>query len=200
MREALSATSINSHVRLLLAATIAFPAFILALAGCGGHSSNAFPASTTLYVNPSTITVAAGSIIRFTAVYGPAPPAGGSLSWSVAPISAGTITEAGIYTASATAGQYLIIGTWTPTHPYIVSILRGSAKVDVLAVPQFDSVISPGLVQASGANQVSGAIQNAAVTGQGISSVFSEDPGGNIRVRSGFTPPMICPPSNPDCQ
>jgi hypothetical protein len=172
----------------------------LGLAGCAGGFAGSTTSSTKLSVKPSSVTVAAGSTTAFTAVFAPTVSATGSLTWSVSPVNAGTITGAGIYTASATAGPNTIIATWTPVIATASAlIIRGSARVEVLAVPQLDSMININLVQASGANQTNAVIQNGVIVGQGIPSIISIDSGGNIQVRSGFTPPTPCSGSNAVC-
>jgi hypothetical protein len=181
----------------------ALPLLALGLVGCGGGFAGSTTLSTKLSVNPSSITVAAGSTAPFTAVFTPTVSAPGSLTWSVSAVNAGTITGAGVYTASTTAGPYTIIATWTPAvltaSAASAAIITGSANVEVIAVPQLDSAINPNLVQASGANQTNGVIQNGAIVGQGIPSIISIDSGGNIQVRSGFTPPVACSGSNANC-
>lgn len=165
----------------------------LGLTGCGGGNSTVTPPppppGTKLSVSPPSVILNAGAATTFVGVFAPTNPAGGSLTWSVTPVDGGTITGAGVYTASSTAGQYNILATWTPSISSKAAILKGSATVNLLAVPQLDAVITPAQVQASGANQSAGAIQNGAVAGQGIPSVASTDSGGNTQVVSGFTLP-----------
>lgn len=170
------------------------PALIpLVLIGCGGGHTTVTPPPpakvTTLTVSPASISAPAGSATTFTGVFAPTAPAGGSLTWSITPVDGGTITGAGIYTASSTAGKYSILATWTPSISSKAVILKGSAAVNLLAVPQLDAVITPDQVQASGATQSAGAIQNGAVAGQGIPSLVSTDAGGNTQVLSGFALP-----------
>ena len=175
-------------IRLIVLGLIA-----LGLTGCGGGNSMVTPPppppGTKLSVSPASITLDAGAATTFMGVFAPTTPAGGSLTWSVTPVDGGTITSVGVFTASSTAGQYNILATWTPSISSKAVILKGSATVSLLAVPQLDSVISPGQVQAAGANQSAGAIQNGAVAGQGVPSVLSTDSGGNTQVLSGFTLP-----------
>jgi hypothetical protein len=176
------------------------PLLALGLVGCGGGFTGSTTLSAKLSVNPPSITVAAGSVTPFTAVFTPTLSAPGSLTWSVSPVNAGTITGTGVYTASATGGSYTIIATWTPaTLTASAVIIKSSANVEVLAVPQLDSAINPNLVQASGGNQSNGLIQDGVIVGQGIPSIISIDSSGNIQVRSGFTPPGACSGSNANC-
>jgi hypothetical protein len=181
--------------------TLALLLIAFGLTGCSGgfFGSKAPAAVTKLSVDPAAITVDAGSTTTFTGVFAPVSPTDGSLTWSITPVDGGTITDAGVYTASATAGPYTILATWTPPNSTAAVILKGSASVAVLAVPQLDSVISPDQVQASGGNQTAGAIQNGAVVGEGIPAVLAVDSSGDIQVRSGFVVPAACPGSDAVC-
>jgi hypothetical protein len=172
------------------------------LSDCGGGLPGPpLPSKVTkLSVNPPSVTVDAGSAIAFTGVFAPSTPTGGSLTWSITPVDGGTISAAGVLTASATAGSYNVVATWTPPISSAAVILKGSAIVTVLAVPQLDSVISPEQVQASGTNQTAGAIQNGAVAGQGFPSVLAIDSSGNVEALSGFAVPAACPGSTTICQ
>jgi hypothetical protein len=174
---------------------------MLGIAGCGGGSQNPSPPSYNVSVSPSSISVAAGSTTAFTAVFTPSRPAGGSLTWSVNPAKGGTITSAGAYTASGTVGDYNIVATWTPSSPAAGSSVSGSAAVDVLPPPQMGAELNPDLTQASGAIQLSGAIQNAAVVGQLVPAVISTDPNDStsVEVFSGFAVPVVCPKSDNSC-
>ena len=178
-------------VRLMLPSLIGVSLIVLSMTGCGGGSSGvtAPPPGTKLSVSPASITVDAGSATTFMGVFAPIAPAGGSLTWSITPVDGGTITSAGVLTSSATAGNYAVLATWTPSLSTKATILMGSATVKVLAVPQLDSVVSPGQVQATGANQAAGAIQNGAVAGPAVPSVLATDSFGNTQVLSGFTIP-----------
>jgi hypothetical protein len=174
---------------------LALPWIIFGIASC----AEPIP-STHLYVEPSSIDVAAGSSTSFAVVLKRSlVEEGGSLTWSVAPANGGTITSEGVYTASGTAGHYMIVATWTPVKLALGEIFSGSATVEVLPGPQLDSELNPNVVQASGAIQMGGAIQNAAISGQLIPSLVSTDPNGNVQVRGGFTPPVACVGSNSIC-
>jgi hypothetical protein len=174
----------------------------LGLTACGGDSVTVHPPpGEKLSVSPPSITVDAGSATTFVGVFAPTVPTGGSLTWSITPVNGGTITGAGVYTASATAGQYNVLATWTPSLSSKAAILKGSSTVTLLPVPQLDSVISLDLVQASGANQSAGAIQEGAIAGQGFPSVLSIDSGGNTQALSGFwIPSSQCNGSSPVCK
>jgi len=181
------------HNRITLALPpIVLSLIIFALTACGGTAVVAPPPpppGTKLSVSPASITVDAGSATAFTAIFTPAAPTGGSLTWSIIAVDGGTINGEGVYTASSNAGKYSILATWTPSLTSKAAILKGTSTVKLLPVPQLDSVISPSEVQATGANQSAGANQNGAVVGQGIPSVASTDSGGNTQVVSGFTIP-----------
>jgi hypothetical protein len=191
----------NWRIRITLAVLLMAPS----LQGCGSGSFATPPsppphAATTLSVNPRSITVDAGSATTFTGVFKPAAPSGGSLTWSITPADGGTITGEGILTASATAGSYAVQASWTPAISSSAVILKGSATVTVLPVPQIDSVISPYRVQASGTNQTGGAIQNGVVAGQGLPAILAVDSSGNIAATTAFTFPLTCAGSTAICQ
>jgi hypothetical protein len=184
---------------------LALPLIAIGLHGCGGGFPAVTPPpppppGTRLSVNPQSITVAAGSATTFTGVFAPTAPTGGFLTWSITPVDGGTITGAGVLTASATAGTYAVQASWTPAISIKAAILKGTANVTLLPVPQLDSVISPELVQGSGANQTAEAIQNGAVVGQGIPSVLAVDSSGQIEALSSFTVPAACAGSATVCQ
>jgi hypothetical protein len=150
-------------------------------------------------VNPPSITVSADSTTTFAAVFTPTAPEGGSLTWSIHPATGGTINHAGVYTASATAGKYTVVATWTPASSSAGRKITGSAIVDLLPAPQLGAELNPDLVQASGASQGNALIQNAAVVGQSNAFVISADPNRDIQVRSGFAIPVACP-AHPSCE
>jgi hypothetical protein len=144
--------------------------------------------------------VAAGSTAFFIAVFTPSLPSGGSLSWAVNAPAAGTISGAGIYTASVTPGNYTVTATWTPATPSAGTIISGFATVQVLPVPQQSVVINPVMIQASGVVQAaSGGIQNAGVTRQEVPFVSSLDSSGRVQVQSGFVIPVVCAGSTTTC-
>lgn len=180
-------------------AALVLPLIILGVAGCRetGNSPSDFP--SVVSVNPSSMTVAAGSTSRFTASFTPVFPKGGTLTWSVNPANGGTITGAGVYTASATAGKYTVVATWTPSNPSAGTTMSSSATVEVLPVPQPGAALNTDLIDASGTIQVYGTIQNTAIGGQLVPSMMSTDPGGNVQTRSGFTIPEVCTGSDTSC-
>jgi hypothetical protein len=113
----------------------------------------------------------------------------------------GTINSAGAYTASGTVGNYKVIATWTPSYPVRGAIISGLAAIDVLPPPQLGAELNPDLIQASGAIQVSGAIQNSTVVGQLVPAVISTGPNDIVEVLSGFNVPVpvTCPKSDKSC-
>jgi hypothetical protein len=170
---------------------------VLDIAGCGGGFPKPETPSYNVSVSPSSATVAAGSTTTFAVVFTPSSPEGGSLTWSVNPPLGGTITSAGVYTASGTVGNYKVVATWTQPG----AIISGSAAVDVLPPPQLGAELNPDLIQASGAIQASGTIQNAAFIGQLVPAVISTDANGNVEVLSGFSVPIpvACGDSDTNC-
>ncbi len=174
----------------------ALPWVMLGLAGCGDGFPNPKTPSYSLSVNPSSITVVAGSTTTFAAVFTPSPPAGGSLTWSVNPVKGGSITSAGVYTASSNAGSYSVIATLTPSTVGAGSAISGAAAVTVLPTPQLGAELNTDLVQASGAIQVAPSLQNAAVVGQLVPHVTSANSNASVQVQSGFDIPIVCPASD----
>jgi hypothetical protein len=178
----------------------------LGLQGCGGSSPVVPPTPNTptvvtvLTVNPAAVTVEAGSANTFKGVFVPSEPTGGALTWSIAPAAGGTITEAGVLTASTTAGIYAVQATWTPPATSKAAIIKGSSTVTIIPVPPVEVVISLNQVQASGANQATGTTENGVVVGQGISSERSVDSGGTVAVFSSFPIPANCAGSSKVCQ
>lgn len=77
--------------------------------------------------------------------------------------------------------------------------MSSSAAVVVLPPPQMSFQLNPNIIQASGANQGAGAIQNGVVAGQFFPSVTSTDASGNIQSRSGLNVPVACSGSNTNC-
>jgi hypothetical protein len=174
------------------------PWIVVWLTGCTGA---VYPRPVfDLSVDPASVTVSVASTANFAAVFAPSAPRGGSLSWSVTPASGGTITNEGVYTASATAGRYSVVATWTASYPATDTRFAGSATVEVLPVGQISEELNPHLVQASGAVQTFGTIQNAVIVGQSVPSITSTDPADHIQVRSGFVPPVPCAKSESICQ
>jgi len=176
---------------------LAFVISILTSCGNGSHLENASPNPTPvalkLTVDPASASVAPRSTTTFTA--SPGAPPGFVLVWSVSPISGGTITSSGIYTAPEKPGNYSVIATWVPTNSSTGNNISSSSAVTVL------SPIAPNtdLAQASGALQISGPIQNAVIIGGAVPAVKSIDPTGKTQVQSGFPVPLPCKASDPSC-
>jgi hypothetical protein len=177
---------------------LVLPCVILGLTGCGGGFLSPGTPVAEIYVNPSSLTISAGSTTTFTATFLRLPSALGSLTWSVTPAIGGTITSGGAYTASATAGQYAVIATWTPSNP-LSAVFRGAATVEVLPAPQTGAELNPDFVQASGGLQANGVTQNGVIAGQPTLFVNSTDPDGDIQSSSGFTPPVPCTEPSTSC-
>jgi hypothetical protein len=185
-------------LRCLNRIVLALPVVVLSIAGCAGRPPSP-PSSTVVSVNPPSITVSAGSTTTFAAVFTPSSPEGGTLTWSVNPASGGAISDAGVYTASGTAGNYGVVATWTPASSSTGRKISGSATVDVVPPPQLGAALDPGLVQASEGSLGNGPIQNGAIVGQSNAFVISVDPNANVQVRSGFAIPVACP-ANAKCE
>lgn len=183
--------------------SLAFLLAIVGLAGCAGpEGKDGFPNPGNLLrisVNPSSITVAAESVVAFSVSFN-FDASRGTVSWSVNPSSGGTISSGGVYTASGTPGKYIVVATWTPSNPEAGKPVSGSATVEVLPVPQSEELTNIDLTQASGAIQTSPAVQNAGIVGQSVPFMISSDPSGNVTTRSGFTIPVVCPESDTHCQ
>jgi hypothetical protein len=92
------------------------------------------------------------------------------------------------------------MATWTPFNSAEGATASSTATVTVLPPPQLAFQLNPNLIQASGASQMSGSIQNGAVVGQLLPSLNSADPTGNIQSRSGLNVPVVCAGSNTNCQ
>jgi hypothetical protein len=180
---------------------IVIPMTMLGIASCSGGLPNSAAPSYNVSVSPSSITLAAGSTTTFAALFTPSRPVGGSLTWSINPAIGGTITRTGAYTASGTAGNFTVVATWTPSNPAPGAIISGLAAIDVLPPPQLGAELNPDLIQASGAIQVSGAIQNATVVGQLVPAAISTGPNDTVEVLSGFNVPIpvSCPKSDKSC-
>jgi hypothetical protein len=180
--------------RILVVFALTFVVAGLADCGNGSATENGFPnpkpLPVSLTVEPSSVTVAAGTATTFTA--SPSPPQGFSVVWSVSPATAGTITNSGIFTASATAASGMVVASWLPSNPLTGKPTTGSASVTVLQ----PTPPSTDMAQASGVIQTSGSIENAAIAGERLETVVSTDPSGNTQSRSGFPVPVPCTGSN----
>lgn len=89
----------------------------------------------------------------------------------------------------------MVVASWLPSNPLTGKLTTGSASVTVLQ----PVATSPSLTQASGGIQTAGSIENGTIAGQGLATVNSTDPTGNVQARSGFPVPVPCPTSNPNC-
>jgi len=167
----------------LLAATTAL---LLATLSCGGGShttgDQVATANLVLAITPGVASVAPGQTLQFSAN----SPLGNGVTWSVQPDTGGSITSAGLFTASSIQSQYLVLAMWNSDVRY-----TASATVTILPPPPI-AVITPTLVQASGVQQVvpGTGIAHAAVVGESVpatNAVGSVDP--SVKVRHGFEPP-----------
>lgn len=185
-----TAEQLKAHSGMLLAVLL----FALGLVGCR-NSADGFPTalSISISVDPGTATLPEQSSTTFIAVFAPTAPQGGALTWSVTPANGGTVTNAGVYTAPGTAGNYVVTATWTPSSPGVGSPISGSAMVTVAPPAQLVGSLNNDLVQASGGAQGFGGIQNAAVVGQPVPRMGSADIPLNVRVVSGFPIPVCSP-------
>ena len=163
-----------------------FPAaLLLGVLACRGSQTGGdpmTPVSLVLVITPGTASVAPGQTLQFSAN----APLGNGITWSVQPATGGSITSAGLFTASSTQGQYQVLAMWNRDVRY-----TASATVTILPPPPV-AVITPTLVQASGVQQtVPGTgIAHAVVVGESVpatNAVGSVDP--NVKVRHGFEPP-----------
>ncbi len=170
------------HLRFLLLPA----ALLLSALGCRGGSNTTgdpvAPINLVLAITPGTVSVAPGQTLQFSAN----APLGNGITWSVQPATGGSITSAGLFTASSTQGQYQVLAMWNRDVRY-----TASATVTILPPPPV-AVITPTLVQASGVQQtVPGTgIAHAVVVGESVpatNAVGSVDP--NVKVRHGFEPP-----------
>jgi len=159
---------------------------LLAALACGGGSRSTgdqvATANLVLAITPAVASVAPGQNLQFSAN----TPWGSGVTWSVQPATGGSINAAGLFTASSTPGQCLVLAMWNNDVRY-----TASATVTILPPPPA-AVISPALVQASGVQQtVPGTgIAHAAVVGESVpatNAVGSVDP--SVKVRHGFEPP-----------
>jgi len=161
---------------------LALPATALLLA-CGGSSGDrAGRVNTSFRIAPASATLTAGQSLQFK-VEG---PAGSEARWTVQPEGGGTVTDAGLFTASGSPGQYTLVAMARKDVRF-----TATASITLLPPPPpADS--SPGLVQASGTQQASpnGLLRNGGLAGEPIPSRESKDAGGYLQTRHGFTPPV----------
>ena len=180
--------------RVLVGLAILFVVTGLANCGSGSATENGFPnpkpLPASLTISPSSVTLAPGSTISFSA--SPSPPQGFSVVWSVSPTTAGTITNSGVFTASETAASGAVVATWLPSNPLTGKPTAGSASVTVLQPPP--STVDA--TQASGVIQTADHVENAVIAGQRLGSVVSTDPSGNTQSTSGFSVPVPCTGTN----
>lgn len=166
-----------------LLVSVALLTTILGL-GCFGtnkSSDRAGAVNGNMAILPQAPSLLPGQTVQFSA----GVPWDGEVAWSVLPASAGTMSATGLFTASATPGAATVFAVWSKDVRY-----TASTAVSVLPPPA-PAESSPGLAQASGAQQVAaGGIANAAVVGEAVPSTTAASANGAIQVRHGFTPPV----------
>ena len=158
----------------------------LLILGCSGGNRRAGDqvgtANQVLIITPGSDSVAPGQSLQFSAN----TPWGSSVTWSVQPPTGGTINSTGLFTASTTQGQCLVLAMWNNDVRYVAS-----AQVTILPPPP-PALTSPDTVQAFGRTQTlpGTGISNAAVVGElepAVTSVSVADAA--VKVRHGFLPP-----------
>ena len=133
-------------------------------------------------VNPAVGSVAVGQSLQFVA----STPWGNQTQWSVMPVSAGTITPSGLFTAGSTPGACTLYAVWSQDVRY-----TASAVITILPPPP-PAVTTPNYVQASGSIQVvtGTGVANAPVVGEAVPATNATAVGdATIKVRHGFQPP-----------
>lgn len=107
------------------------------------------------------------------------------VAWTITPPGGGTITAAGMFTASSTPGAYTI-----EVHLTQNASVSATTQVTVLPFPNL-SGLSADLDQAEGSAQTAqgGFLNNSPVAGEPEQATVSGSANGFISVRSGFTPP-----------
>lgn len=150
--------------------------------GCtGSHSSGdrAGAVNWTMTILPGSPTLALGQTVLFNA----STPWGREAQWSVLPATAGTISSAGLFTASGATGTATIIAVWAKD-------VRYTARTTVTVLPAPPPAEStPNLTAASGAQQTipGTGTTHAVVIGETVPATTATS--GNIQVRHGFSPP-----------
>jgi hypothetical protein len=170
-----------SRITLLPAALLMMP--VLMTMGCtGGHRSgdHAGTINQTMILQPATPTLFAGQSLQFTA----STPWGKEATWSVLPATAGVISGSGLFTASTTPGACTVYAMWSKDVRY-----AASTAVTILPLPAA-AVITPGLVQASGAPQtVPGTgLANSPILGEPVPATAATNASQTVKARHGFNP------------
>ncbi len=157
---------------------------LFATLACGGSShatgDQAGTVNQVMTVSPAEATVAPGQTLQFTANL----PWGGTTTWSVLPATGGTFSGNGVFTASATQGQYRIVAMWNSDVRY-----TASATATILPPPA-PAESTPDLVSASGVQSYGGTVpsRNTAVVGEAVPAIRAADGSGTLQLRHGFRP------------
>ncbi|HCZ34116.1 MAG TPA: hypothetical protein DHV93_12100 [Holophagaceae bacterium] len=159
---------------------------VFAALGCGGGNpasgDHAGQLNGKFQIAPATATVIVGQSLQFSA----SAPWGGGARWSVLPATGGSIDAGGMFTASATPGEYQIVAMWNHDVRYTATALAW-----VVPAPP-PAILSTGLVQAFGLNlqtSADGSIRNAVIAGEPVPARRAASANGTVQVRHGFYPP-----------
>ena len=154
-------------------------------------------ANGSVYVYPSTASVAAGGTINFYGIV--IGTTNQSLTWSVVESGGGSITSAGVYTAPATSGTYHVKATSTATSQSAtatisVSTTSGTAN-NIGSTWKTDSRVSPSITVHIGNNintsgYYAGSIQCSVLKNGGV-YFTSQDVSNWIRSYNGLSSTVI---------
>jgi len=102
----------------------------------------------------------------------------------VLPTTGGSFSGNGLFTASATQGQYRIVAMWNSDVRYTASATA------IILPPPAPAESSADLVSASGALQTAatGQSKNTAVVGEAVPAKRATDASGTLELRHGFRP------------
>jgi hypothetical protein len=154
-------------------------AFALACGGGKAAGDKAGAVNQVLQISPATAQLAPGQSLQFTA----SGTWEGGLTWTVLPTSGGTITAAGLFTASGTPGAVQVLAVWSRDVRY-----AATAQATILPPPP-TSISTPSLVSASGKRQASttGASTNTSVAGEAVVPITAKDASQYYELRHGFS-------------
>ncbi len=144
----------------------------LVLSGCPANA----PVDGVVQVLPAAVTVSPGEQVRFSVT----SPWGSDVVWTIQPVTAGTIDQAGLFTAS----PRVLDQSETCT---VVAALRSDPTRIGLAVVLIR--IDPAdKVSASGGKQVADGVEVESIVLEPFNTVTSSDAAGTVQSRSGFYP------------
>ena len=144
-----------------------------------GTPSGGSSGGSTATLQPANATVTEGQTLQYQVT--PAP-ATGTATWVVQPASGGTLTAAGLFTATGTPGAYTIVceGTGGST------LATTQVTIQAAAAP---AVVTPNALAAPGGQATSASGLNlSSVLGESFPAVMSEDASGLYQIRSDFDP------------